>query len=110
MLDYLRQSQGLADAPKEFAIYDWELQNRMVKACGNPIFNMMLNDFIPLYDILGERYFKNKKVRIMSLAYYNEMIAALKQDQDQATTQQIDIYKTTVKAIVERTMQQAQKM
>ncbi|MCF6247156.1 MAG: fatty acid metabolism transcriptional regulator FadR [Desulfobacula sp.] len=103
MLDYLRQSCDLADAPKAFANYDWELQSRMVKACGNPIFKMILNDFAPLYDILGERYFKSKKARMISLAYYNELIAAL--EKSRADMQEIDI-----KAIVEKTMHQSERL
>ncbi len=79
ILDYLIASRELSDHPGEFALYDWRLQILMVKATRNPVFNMILNDFAPLYGVLGKVYFQHKEARKSSLKYYTDLIFALTQ-------------------------------
>ncbi|NOX35478.1 MAG: fatty acid metabolism transcriptional regulator FadR [Deltaproteobacteria bacterium] len=98
ILRVLELSRTLKDSPDEYARYDWELQMLMVNAANNPVFNMIFNDFAPLYEILGENYFKNKEVRLVSLAYYRDLTGAIEQNN------------TNVKKIVEKTMIQTRKI
>ncbi|MCK5543272.1 MAG: fatty acid metabolism transcriptional regulator FadR [Desulfobacterales bacterium] len=80
ILNYLKQSNILKDQSDVYAKYDWQLQMLMVKATNNPVFNMILNDFAPLYGILGKNYFQRKDSRVVSLAYYGALINALEQN------------------------------
>lgn len=98
ILQYLKQSSTLPDQPLEYARYDRGLQVLMVKMTQNPVFKMILNDFAPLYAILGERYFFSTESRKASLAYYKDLILALEQ-------QNMD-----VKPIVEKIMIKAQEI
>ncbi|MCD4742167.1 MAG: fatty acid metabolism transcriptional regulator FadR [Desulfobacteraceae bacterium] len=98
ILNYLKQSNTLKDRSDAYAEYDWALQMLMVKATNNPVFNMIFNDFTPLYGILGERYFQQKDARAASLAYYGDLIRVLEQNNKE------------IKPIVEKIMIQSQKM
>lgn len=77
LVGLLVQARHLKDDPKAYADYDWQLQMLMVKACNNPVFKMIFNDFTPLYAVLGRVYFSNAKARSASLAYYEKLLAAL---------------------------------
>ncbi|MCK5098010.1 MAG: fatty acid metabolism transcriptional regulator FadR [Desulfobacteraceae bacterium] len=98
ILDFLKQSSTLKDRSDVYAEYDWQLQMLMVKATNNPVFNMILNDFTPLYSILGKSYFERKDARAASLLYYRDLISALEQ-------RNMD-----VKPIVEKIMIYSQKI
>ncbi|MBC2703784.1 fatty acid metabolism transcriptional regulator FadR [Desulfobacula sp.] len=98
ILNYLKKSKTLKDRPDAYAGYDWGLQMLMVKATNNPVFNMILNDFEPLYAVLGEIYFQKKNVRTASLTYYRDLIKALEQTH------------MDVKSIVEKIMIRAEKI
>lgn len=98
VLNFLKQSNTLIDSSHDYAEYDWALQMLMVRATNNPVFNMILNDFAPLYAILGKSYFQQKDARITSLAYYKDLINALEQNN------------MNVKPIVENIMIHAQKI
>ena len=98
ILKYLKQSKTLQDRPDAYAEYDWALQMLMVKATNNPVFNMILNDFAPIYSILGKTYFQRKDVRAASLTYYGDLTAALEQKN------------MDVKPIVEKIMILSQKI
>lgn len=98
ILNYLRQSKTLKGRSGAYAEYDWALQMLMVKATNNPVFNMIFNDFTPLYGILGESYFQRKDARAASLAYYGDLIRVLEQNNME------------IKPIVEKIMIQSQKI
>ena len=98
ILTYLKKSKNLKDRPNAYAEYDWGLQMLMVKATDNPVFNMILNDFEPLYAILGEIYFQKKEARSESLTYYRDLIKALEQ------------HNMNIKLLVEKTMIDTQKI
>ncbi len=98
VLNFLRQSDTLTDSAKDYAEYDWKLQMLMVRETNNPVFNMILNDFAPLYAILGKSYFQQKDARIASKAYYKDLINALEKNSK------------NIKPIVEKIMIKAQKI
>ncbi|MCK5313173.1 MAG: fatty acid metabolism transcriptional regulator FadR [Desulfobacteraceae bacterium] len=98
ILNFLKQSNKLQDRSDTYAEYDWQLQMLMVKATDNPVFNMILNDFTPLYSILGKSYFQRQDARAASLAYYGDLVTALEQNN------------MNVKPIVEKIMIISQKI
>ncbi|WP_299982624.1 fatty acid metabolism transcriptional regulator FadR [Desulfobacula sp.] len=98
ILTYLKKSKTLKDRADAYAGYDWGLQMLMVKATNNPVFNMILNDFEPLYAVLGEIYFQKKDTRSVSLTYYRDLIKALDQTN------------MDVRPIVEKTMIHSEKI
>ncbi len=98
VLNFLKQSDTLIDSSNDYAEYDWKLQMLMVKETNNPVFNMILNDFAPLYAILGKNYFQQKDARIASMAYYKDLINALEKNSK------------NIKPIVEKIMIKAQKI
>ncbi len=108
ILNYFENSKTLKDSPKDFAQYDWGLQICMVKATHNPVFNMILNDFAPLYQVLGKTYFQRKDARDASLKYYGDMIRAL--EQNQTNINQINMKPVNIKPIVEKIMVLTQKI
>lgn len=84
--------------PSEFARFDWALQKKMVVLSGNPVLRMIFNDFEPVYQVLGERYFETGTTRAASLAYYRDLRAALERDPGEA------------EALVARAMARAQAL
>lgn len=68
---------GAKESPAVFARFDWGLQTLMVRLSGNPVLGMIFNDFGPVYQVLGERYFQNPEARQRSLVYYRDLAAAL---------------------------------
>ena len=63
--------------PSDWSRFDWELQREMVILSGNPVVRMIFNDFEPVYQVMGERYFLRTENRAASLAYYRDLAAAL---------------------------------
>ncbi len=78
VISFLEGFSFIKDEPCEFAGYDCDLQMLMVKKSGNPVFNMIFNDFMPVCAILGEKYFSSENARIASMKYYETLICALK--------------------------------
>ena len=112
ILSYLEKHKGLKDSPKEFALYDWGLQICMVQATQNPVFNMILNDFAPLYKIMGKTYFQEKNAREVSLKYYKDLIMALEQNLINVKLTHIKSInaKPMIKSIVKKIMIHTQKI
>lgn len=77
LLAFLCRSQHFENTPALFAEYDWQLQIKMVTLSGNPVFNMIYNDFKPLYEVMGKKYFENKASIRLSKSYYKELISAI---------------------------------
>lgn len=78
LLFYIGKYKDLKDSAKDFAEFDWQVQIQMVKLSGNPVFNMIFNDFAPIYDILGRQYFSIKTTRDLTLDYYHDLMVAIK--------------------------------
>ena len=95
---YLNASQQLSPTAKAYTEYDWGLQMKMVHLCNNPVFNMIFNDFAPIYDLLGKKYFKSKEARSLTFSYYEQLRASLKDGTG------------SIKEIVETTMIETRKM
>lgn len=77
LIDYLKKSTLLKNDSKEYAEYDWGLQMLMVTLTENPLFRLVLNDFTPMYNILGKLYFQEKEARAFSLNFYGDFMDAI---------------------------------
>lgn len=73
----LQQAKQLENKAKAFAAFDWELQLLMVKLTDNPVFRMIINDFPPLFETLGQYYFQNEEARSNSAQYYAQLLASI---------------------------------
>ena len=71
LIQYLEQRPE--NTPQAMVAYDWELQLTLVRGAGNPILNMIFNDFTPMYQLWCEPYFQVAAVRQRSLVYYEEL-------------------------------------
>lgn len=73
ILKLLNSPPKLNDTGVYFAEYDWILQLTLVKLSGNIIAKMLYNDLSEIYRAKGEYYFRNKKAKVISLAYYKKL-------------------------------------
>ncbi|MDY6822244.1 MAG: GntR family transcriptional regulator [Thermodesulfobacteriota bacterium] len=74
---FLENRVTAADDPETVAAYDWELQEKMVNHSGNMVYPLMLNDFAPVFRVMGEQYFTMEKARAASAAYYTRLLDAV---------------------------------
>ncbi|OQY49510.1 MAG: hypothetical protein B6230_08045 [Desulfobacteraceae bacterium 4572_89] len=77
LMSYLKGEEELGDDPDLFAEFDWGLQLLLAELTDNPVFRLILNDFTPMYTILGRLYFKEEKARKRSRRYYRELMDAV---------------------------------
>ncbi|MCP4606098.1 MAG: fatty acid metabolism transcriptional regulator FadR [Proteobacteria bacterium] len=97
--EFLKTARSLEDNAIAFAEYDWQLQTMMVKNSDNMVFPLLLNDFEPVFSVLGEGYFAVKKGRTASQRYYFALSNAIGKKKDienivrQAMEESIDIWK-----------------
>ncbi|MFP4445476.1 MAG: fatty acid metabolism transcriptional regulator FadR [Desulfosudaceae bacterium] len=92
-----------ADMPATAAAYaefDWQLQERMARLSGNLIYPLIVNDFTPVFQALGEGYFSLPEGRRASAAYYRRLTRAITAQGDvagvvrRAMEESIHIWKT----------------
>ncbi|MDY0133047.1 MAG: GntR family transcriptional regulator [Desulforegulaceae bacterium] len=69
-------------SPKEFTLYDWQLQEKIVEFSENRVYKLLFNDFKPLFLYFGEKYFKLKKAKTSSTTFYNELKSILAQNKN----------------------------
>jgi GntR family negative regulator for fad regulon and positive regulator of fabA len=77
-LGHLAHAGELGHDAQAFAVYDWELQELMVKHCGNIIYPLILNDFNAVYKRLAYFYFNLETARQSSEKYYQVFSEAVK--------------------------------
>ncbi len=63
------------DTPEDFAAADWRLHHRLTVLSGNPIFTLILNGFIDLYEPMARLYFSQPESRTHSRQYYRNLLA-----------------------------------
>lgn len=81
-LNFLGNAASPDDNPENVAAYDWELQSMMAHNSGNLIYPLILNDFAPVFHILGEQYFQWDMAREASASYYNRLNKVIAQSGD----------------------------
>jgi GntR family negative regulator for fad regulon and positive regulator of fabA len=77
ILDFLNRRPQLTDSVESYADYDWELQIRMARESGNPIYALILNDFASIFRKMAVRYFADSNTRKKSLDYYQNLAQAI---------------------------------
>ena len=78
MIAYLNQRPQPTDSETTYAAYDWDLQMRMARESGNPIYALILNDFASIFQKMALRYFKSQKSRKVSCQYYQDLARAIR--------------------------------
>ena len=78
ILDYLSQAESLSDDTATFSNYDWNFQILMARKSSNPVFALILNDFTSIFSAMAKQYFTEKKARLASRHYYQELSDTIK--------------------------------
>lgn len=95
---YLAPGMTAAHDAQTVADYDWQLQSMMVHYSGNRVYPLMLNDFAPVFKVMGQQYFTLPRARSASAAYYQDLLEAISENGDiravveQAMRESIDIW------------------
>jgi GntR family negative regulator for fad regulon and positive regulator of fabA len=74
--DLVHGYEQISDLPEDFAAFDWQLHHRLTLLSGNPIFTLILNGFVELYQPMARRYFSSPVARQASLQFYAGLHAA----------------------------------
>jgi len=83
--EFLASTTELADSPPDFAHFDWLLHHKLTVCSGNPIYTLILNGFVGIYEEVARRYFSSADARAMSAGFYRELRGyALAADPDAA--------------------------
>lgn len=99
LLAHLARAKDLTDDAEEFSRFDWELQVKMARHSGNPLFPMILNDFSELFVMLAAFYFASEEGRASSFRYYDKLAQAIRKGSgieevvSQTMQESIDIWK-----------------
>ncbi len=75
--EHLARARTLADRARDYTRFDWDLQVLFCRCSGNPIFNLILNDFAGCYSTLAGLYFREAEQRRRSRGFYHELARAL---------------------------------
>jgi GntR family negative regulator for fad regulon and positive regulator of fabA len=71
----------LPDHADAFADFDWQLHLALTRACGNPVFTLILNGFRDLYPLMARLYFDGQAARQASRQFYTDLaVSARKAD------------------------------
>jgi len=82
---FLAGVSNLPDTPQAFSSIDWELHHLLTVKSGNPVYTLILNGFLGLYQAIGLKYFDRQEARAVSRVYYQDLHrAALDRDSDRA--------------------------
>lgn len=95
MIDYLTHKPAPADSETTYAAYDWELQMRITRLSGNPVYALIFNDFASIFQKMAIHYFRSEKSRFASLNYYRDLVQAVAHNAD------------SVEKVVKNAMQQS---
>ena len=76
MIRQLESMQHLSDTTEDFTKADFQLQYRSTVLSGNPVFTLILNGFAPLYQVMGQKYFRQGEARDHSRSYYKKLLSA----------------------------------
>lgn len=67
---------ALEETPAAFARYDWSLHHTLAVRSGNPIYPLILNGFVDIYERMALRYFRLPEGRGASRTFYRDLRAA----------------------------------
>ena len=96
----LAKAPALPATAAAYTRFDWELQERMARRSGNLIYPLIINDFTPVFQTLGQNYFGLAEGRRASAAYYQRLTRSITEKGDvsgvvrRAMEESIHIWKT----------------
>ncbi|MFZ5564144.1 MAG: fatty acid metabolism transcriptional regulator FadR [Thermodesulfobacteriota bacterium] len=99
----LETAGDLDESADAFAAYDWNLQIQMAQNSDNRVYPLFLNDFEPVFGLLGGYYFTMEKGRAASRRYYKSLSNAIVRKKKvepvvrQAMEESIEIWKACQK-------------
>ena len=67
---------SLEDTPAAYAQGDWHLHQQLTILSGNPVFTLILNGFVELYNRMGLQYFATASARAHSHQFYINLLSA----------------------------------
>lgn len=70
----LTEIDKLKDVAEVFALFDWELQMKLVHLAKNPIYRLILNSFGAIYVQAARRYFMVSENRQLSRKFYQDLL------------------------------------
>ncbi len=73
VLEALEQTRSLTEDALEFTRFDWQLHWLLTIHSGNPFYTHFINSVQPLYDLLGEKYFRFPQTRAHSRSFYDQL-------------------------------------
>lgn len=73
---FLTPYRALEEDPSVYAIADWQLHRRLIRASGNPIYMLIFNGFSSFYVQMARPYFENPQARAASRRFYRDLLAA----------------------------------
>lgn len=73
-IEILSSIDDLADNPKAYVEFDYQLHHTLAYHCGNPLYVLILNGFKGLYSRVGEDYFSIDKARDLAHAFYQSLL------------------------------------
>lgn len=71
----LTEIDELKDAAEVFALFDWQLQKKLVNLAKNPIYRLILNSFGAIYVQAARHYFMLSENRQLSRQFYQDLLA-----------------------------------
>lgn len=74
IISHLRNWVSLAEDPKKYASFDWNLHYILTLASGNPIYTLIINGFSQIYLELAEKYFRKPVTRKKSMKFYTNLL------------------------------------
>lgn len=92
----LRQAPAIGDPAETFALFDWQLQELMVRNSGNCIYPLILNDFKQVYQRLATDYFQFHRSKKSSIRYYRRLAQALIQGPDDVERVVTEVMKESI--------------
>jgi len=70
----LTEIDELEDIAEVFALFDWQLQKKLVNLAKNPIYRLILNSFGAIYVQAARRYFMVIENRQLSRQFYQDLL------------------------------------
>lgn len=70
----LTEIDELKDVAEVFALFDWQLQKKLVNLAKNPIYRLILNSFGAIYVRAARRYFLVSENRQLSRQFYQDLL------------------------------------
>ncbi len=74
---FLKDAPKMEATPQAFAEFDWQWQVQVARRSGNPFFPLILNDFAPVFEQAGIRYFSSRAARTASTHFYRQFYEAV---------------------------------